>query len=57
MKITFDIPDSTRAFHGCLIYEVKDSINFQLVTWDMPTDGLKDGMIVELPPKDGEQDG
>lgn len=55
MKITFDIPDSAKAFHGCLVYEVNNSIDLQLVTWDMPTHGLRDGMVVELPPKKHEQ--
>ena len=57
MKITFDIPDSTKAFHGCLVYE-KKVFNLQMVTWDIPTNGLEDKMLVVLPPErlDGEQE-
>lgn len=56
MKITFDIPDKTRAFHGCLVYEKDEGFDLQMVTWDMPTNGLEDGMLVVLPPErlDGE---
>lgn len=59
MKITFDVPDSTKAFHGCLVYEREKGLGLQMVTWDMPTNGLEDGMTVVLPPKreEGEQDG
>ena len=59
MKITFDIPDKTRAFHGCLVYEKEKGCDLQMVTWDMPTNGLEDGMIVILPPArwECEQDG
>lgn len=58
MKITFDIPDKTRAFHGCLVYEKEKGFDLQMVTWDMPTNGLEDGMLVVLPPErlDGEQE-
>ena len=50
MRITFDVPDRTKAFHGCAIYdEGTEKIDLKLVTWDMPTDGLVDGMIIQLP--------
>ena len=57
MKITFEIPDDTKAFHGCLVYDDGDPLTLKLVTWDMPTSGIEDGMVVVLPPKkDGEHD-
>lgn len=50
MRITFDVPDSTKAFHGCAIYdEGTEKIDLRLATWDMPTDGLVDGMIIHVP--------
>ena len=49
MRITFEIPDTTKAFHGCLVYEKEKGFDLQMVTWDMPTSGLEDGMIVRLP--------
>lgn len=61
MRITFEIPDKTKAFHGCLVYEKDKEKGFdlQMVTWDMPTSGFEDGMIVRLPDGkrlDGEHD-
>ena len=51
MRITFEIPDTTKAFHGCAVYDSidPDVIHMQMCTWDMPTDGLEDGMIIRLP--------
>ena len=51
MRITFDIPDTVKAFHGCIVYD-KGTTNFdlQMCTWDMLTDGIQDGMCVVLPP-------
>ena len=50
MRITFDIPDNTKAFHGCAIYDDgTEKLSLKLATWDMPTDGLEDGMIIKIP--------
>ena len=50
MRITFDIPDRTKAFHGCAVYDCgTECVDLKMATWDMPTDGLEDGMIVQVP--------
>ena len=50
MRITFDIPDTTKTFHGCAVYDKgTETIDLQMATWDMPTDGLEDGMIIKVP--------
>ena len=50
MRITFELPDRIKALHGCAIYDDgTETLNLKMATWDMPTDGLKDGMIVKIP--------
>lgn len=49
MRITFDIPDTTKAFHGCAVYDNTKDTALQMCTWDMPTNGLENGMIIQLP--------
>ena len=62
MRITFDIPDSTKTFHGSLVFDAgTERFDMRMVSWDLSTLEIEDGMIIKVPGgerldvKDGEQ--
>ena len=56
MKITFEIPDNTKGFHGCVICGNVSDLKLRVLSFGLDLDGLKDGKTYNIePPKHGDE--